>query len=120
MDILTVSVIVAVSAVLLIFFCIIFIRLFGRGIFWGLDITGAVVLGREDDVRSVLWEIVDGPAKEFEYSHLKIVIVDTGMDMGQLEVCRSFCERYNYFLLSAPDELGNKIVNIQKRKNHSK
>ena len=114
MDILTVSAIIAVSAVILIFFCIIFIKLFGRGVFWGLKISAAVVLGGDDDVSSVLWEIADGPAKEFEYSHSKIMIVDIGMDMGQLEVCRKFCERYKIFELCAPDELGRKVVEIQK------
>ena len=116
MDILTVSAIIAVSAVLLIFFSIIFIKLFGRGVFWGLNITASVVLGSDDDVRSVLWEIADGPAKEFEHPGSKIVIVDAGMDMGQLEVCRSFCERYGIFELCAPDELGRKVVEIQKER----
>ena len=114
MDILTVSAIIAVSSVLLIFFCIIFIKLFGRGVLWGINISGAVVLGSSDDVRSVLLEIADGPAKEFEYSKSKIIIVDAGMDMGQLEVCRRFCERYRVFEMCAPDELGRKVVEIQK------
>ena len=114
MDILTVSVIIAVSAVLLIFFCIIFIKLFGRGVFWGLKITASVALGHDDDVRSVLWEIADGPAKEFECSRSRIIIVDIGMDMGQLEVCRSFCERYKIFEMCTPDELGRRVVEIQK------
>lgn len=113
MDVISISVILIVSAILLVSVSFIFIKIYGRGILCGLKLTAAVVIDCHDDAEAVLCKITDNLCSECECSSLKIIIIDGGMSIEQYGICQKYCEKYSFFVISSLEKLSEQIITIQ-------
>ncbi len=113
MDIITVSLIIAAAVLLMMGSCIVFIKLFGKGLFFGISIDAVTAIGEDDDPEAIIYNIIDSIGSEFEYSGSKLIIMDIGMDLKSVECCRRICERYDYIEMCTPDKLPEKICSLR-------
>ena len=114
MNIISISIILIVSAALLAAVSFVFMKIYGRGILCGLKLTAAVVIDSHDDAEELLYKITDNLCPDCECSSVKIIIIDGGMDMRQREICRKYCEKYSFFIISSPEKISDHILNLQK------
>ena len=116
MCLLTVIFIIVFSVVLFASAVAIIIKLFGTGFLYGHDITLCLVMTENDNAEEKLSDIVEALDAECRASMVKIVIIDGGMNVGQLEVCRKYTEKYSYFLLISPDRTNEILFSLKKEK----
>ncbi|MGN0613734.1 MAG: hypothetical protein ACI4JB_07505 [Porcipelethomonas sp.] len=114
MNIISVIIILVISAVLLAASSCIFLKIFGRGIFSGSNLSAAVVIDINDDAEEILGNIAEKFRTELECTRVKIIIIDGGMSVGQREICRRYCDMYNFFIICTPDNLSSLIFKLQK------
>lgn len=44
----------------------------------------------------------------------KIILIDGGLNLEQKEICRNYCDKYDYFIFTSPDNLSNLVFELQK------
>ena len=93
---------------------IIFYRIFVVGIFRNLDINCVAIIEKNDNAEERLADIVSSLEGECLLSDTKIIIVDGGIDIGQHEICRKYCDKYDYLKFCTPDNLSEMIFNVKK------
>lgn len=113
MNILTASVIIISAVLIMMGCCILFIKIFGRGMFFGITITSAIVIKESDNPEAILCNAVDSLGSEFEYSGSVLLIIDGGMDRIQRETCEKFCSRYPYMEMCSPDLIRDRVLELQ-------
>lgn len=109
--------VIFVSVVSLILFsvaAITIIKLFGTGIFYGTGAECVVVIDSHDNVQDRLIMLTDSFGVECESSSAHIIIVDGGMNRGQREVCRRYCDKYSYMIMCTPDNLNETLFSVKK------
>jgi len=90
------------------------IKLFGTGIFYGTGVECIAVMDENDNVQDRLILITDSFGVECENSSAHIIIVDGGMNRGQKEVCRRYCDKYSYMIMCTPDSLNETLFSVKK------
>lgn len=113
MDIITIIFVVVISAVLFACSAVVIIKLFGTGIFYGLDIYCITIMTETDNIHEKLSDISESLGTECISSSLKIIIIDGGMNTGQREICRSFCEKHSYFIMTTPDKTNDVLFSLK-------
>ncbi len=114
MNIISISVILIISAALLAGISLVFMKIYGKGIFCGLRTTIAVSLDKHDDAEAILNRIIDNLGAECECSTVKIIIIDSGMNEYQCKLCQQYCNKYSFFIISAPENIYDNIIKLQK------
>lgn len=117
MNIISILFTLIASAALLAAVSLIFMKIYGKGIFCGLKLTAVVALGKNDDVEAILYKIADNLCSDCECSELKIIIIDLGMNIDQRGICQNYCDKYNFFIISDFENACHKIVELQKNTN---
>ncbi len=117
MNILTISFIFIVFIALLSLSMAILYRVFGSGIFLGIeDFLCVTVIDNSDNVSEKMAAITENLTSECIYSGTKVLIIDGGMDRGQKELCSKYCEMHNFIIMCTPDEINNVIFSLKKVK----
>ncbi len=116
MNLVLIIFVVVVLVVLFASAVIVMMKIFGTGMFYGLQSVCTFVLDENDSVQETLMQITESLGSECEYSGTKILIIDGGMNRGQREICRLHCERYNYFLFCTPDKTNEILFSLKKGK----
>lgn len=89
-------------------------RLFGIGIFKNLSMNCVTIIEKNDNTEERLSDIINSMEGECLLSGTKVIIVDGGIDIGQLEICRKYCDKYDFLMFCTPDNLSELIFNIKK------
>ncbi len=116
MNIISILFTLIASAVLLAAVSLIFMKIYGKGIFCGLKLTAVVTLNKNDDVETILYKIADNMCSDCECSELKIIIIDLGMNIDQQGICQKYCDKYSFFIMSDLENVCDRIVELQNKK----
>lgn len=93
-------------------------RIFGIGLFKDLGISCVTIIEKNDNVEERLSDIINSMESECLLSDTKVIIIDGGIDIGQIEICRKYCDKYEFLKFCTPDNLSELIFNIKSVKRY--
>lgn len=73
-----------------------------------------IVLNSNDDIKLKLGDIVNRMRWIDEDIINRIILIDGGLNLEQKEICRNYCDKYEYLIFTSPDNLCNLVFELQK------
>lgn len=73
-----------------------------------------IVLNSTDNIKLKLSDIVNRMRWIDEDIIDRIILIDGGLNLEQKEICRNYCDKYEYLIFTSPDNLSNLVFELQK------
>lgn len=112
-----ITIIVLISFVSLFLFinaCRLTKKLFEEDNTYNNSLISIKILYNTDDINLKLGDIVNKIRWIDEDLINRVILIDGGLNSEQKEICRNYCDKYDYFIFTSPDNLSNLVFELQK------